>query len=182
MGFFDKIKEQASSLGQQLDSALDSTGQKSQINALRKQRGEMVNQLGENLLNQFRQGEVNVEELRPQAEQIFDSERQLIEMENQLEAQKQAAAQARAQQAQAPQAPPGAQAPPPPPGGAQAAPPPPPGGAQATQPPPPPGAQQSAPAPAAAPQEAGTLSFPSCGSEVPADSAFCPDCGTKTGG
>jgi phage tail tape-measure protein len=168
MGFFDKLKEQASGLSQQLDSALDSTGQKSQVNALRKQRGEMVNQLGESLLNQFRQGEVNVEELRPQADQIFDNERQLIELEKQIEAQKQAAAQAKAQQAPPPQAQ-QAQAPPPP-------------GAQAAPPPPPPGAQQSAPAPPAAPQEAGASSCPSCGSDVPADSAFCPDCGTKTGG
>jgi len=172
MGFFDKLKEQASSLGQQLDSALDGTGQKSQVNALRKQRDEMVNQLGENLLNQFRQGEVNVEELRPQADQIFDNERQLIELEKQQEAQRQAAAQAKAQQAQAQQA----QAPPPPPG-TQAAPPPPPPGAQQSAPAPP-----AAPAPSAAPQEAGTSPCPSCGSEVPADSAFCPDCGTKTGG
>ena len=177
MGFFDKLKEQASSLGQQLDSALDGTGQKSQVNALRKQRDEMVNQLGESLLSQFRQDELNVEELRPQAEQIFDNERQLIELEKQMEAQRQAAAQAKAQQAQAA----GAQAPPPP-GGAQAAPSPPPPGAQAAPPPPPPGAQQSAPAPQAAPQEAGVISCPSCGSEVPADSAFCPECGTKTGG
>ena len=169
MGFFDKLKEQASSLGQQLDSALDGTGQKSQINALRKQRDGMISQLGESLLNQFREEEVDVEALRPQVDQIFENERQLIELEKQMEAQRQAAAQAKAQQAQVPQAP-GAPAPPPP------------GGAQAAPPPPPPGAQQSAPAPPAAPQEAGAISCPSCGSEVPADSAFCPDCGTKTGG
>jgi hypothetical protein len=176
MGFFDKLKEQASSLGQQLDSALDGTGQKSQVNALRKQRGDLVSQLGESLLNQFREGNVDVEVLRPLADQIFENERQLIELEQQIEAQRQAAAQAKAQQA------PGAQAPPSP-GGAQAAPPPSPGGAQAAPPPPPPpGAQQSAPAPPAAPQEAGVIACPNCGSEVPSDSAFCPECGTKTGG
>jgi len=166
MGFFDKLKEQASSLGQQLDHALDSTGQKSQMNALRKQRDDMVKQLGESLLNQFRQGEVNVEEMHPQVEQIFDIERQTIELEKQIEAQRQAAAQAKAQpgpQPQAPQPPPGAQAP------------------QPQAPPPPPGSQQGAAPPPAAPQEAGAAVCPSCGSEVPIDSAFCPNCGTKTG-
>lgn len=92
MGFFDKLKEQASSLGAQLDQALDVTKQKSQINALRKQREEMVKQLGEALLNQFRQNQSDPEALRVQAEPIFDLERQIIELEKQIEDQKQAAA------------------------------------------------------------------------------------------
>lgn len=161
MGFFDKLKEQASSLGSQLDQALDGTKQKGQINTLRKQRTEMITQLGEALLEQFRQQQVNAEQLRPQVDQIFDLERQVIELEQQIEAQKQAAAQAAAQAA--PQT-----APPPAAPQAQAAPPPP-----------------TAPAPPAAPaapgtaQAAGTVTCPSCSSELPADSAFCPNCGAQ---
>ena len=109
MGFFDKLKEQASSLGGQLDQALDGTRQKSQVGSLRKKRGEMITELGESLVEQFRQGQVNVEELRPQVDQIFSVEREMIEAEQQIEAQRQAAAQAK--MAQAPAAPP----PPPPP-------------------------------------------------------------------
>jgi len=155
MGFFDKLKEQASSLGAQLDQALDTTKQKTQIASLRKKRGELVGQLGEVLVNQFRQNQLNPEELRPQVDQIFSLEWEIIELEKQVEAQKQAAAQPAAQPAQ-----PAAQA---------AAPPPPP-------PPPPP------PAEAPAPPQAGTASAcPSCGTEVPAGSAFCPSCGTRIG-
>lgn len=153
MGFFDKLKEQASSLGSQLDQALDGTKQKGQLGSLRKQRGEMVSQLGEGLLEQFRQQQVDAEQLRPQAEQIFDLERQMIELEQQIEAQKQAAAQG-----------------PPPPAAPQA---------QAA-PPPPPGAPQAQAAPAAeTPQAAAGVKCPSCGSDVPTDSAFCPNCGTQ---
>jgi hypothetical protein len=162
MGFFDKLKEQASTLGSQLDQALDGTKQKGQIGSLRKQRGEMVSQLGEGLLEQFRQQQVDAEQLRPQVEQIFDIERQMIELEQQIEAQKQAAAQA-----------------PPPPGApqAQAAPPAPPAPQAQAAPPAPP-----APPPAPAeetPQAAAGVKCPSCGSDVPADSAFCPNCGTQ---
>ncbi len=162
MGFFDKLKEQASTLGSQLDQALDGTKQKGQLGSLRKQRGEMVSQLGEGLLEQFRQQQVDAEQLRPQAEQIFDLETQMIELEQQIEAQKQAAAQG-----------------PPPPGApqAQAAPPPPPGAPQAQAAPPPP-APPAAPA-AETPQAAAGVKCPSCGSDVPADSAFSPNCGTQ---
>jgi DNA repair exonuclease SbcCD ATPase subunit len=153
MGFFDKLKEQASSLGGQLDQALDGTRQKSQVGSLRKKRGEMITELGESLVEQFRQGQVNVEELRPQVDQIFSVEREMIEAEQQIEAQRQAAAQAKMAQAPAPQAPPAPQA--------QAAPP----------PPPPP-----------APQAAGAAACPSCGTEIPEGSAFCPNCGAKAGG
>lgn len=150
MGFFDKIKEQASSLGAQLDSAIDSSKQKSQVNAMRKQRGDMISQLGDGLLEQFRQGQVDAEGLRPQVDQIFDLERQIIAAEQEMEAQKQAAA-----------APPAAPAPP-----------------QAEAPPAPPSAPAQ-PAPAAA---AGVQTCPSCGSEVPGDSAFCPNCGARVTG
>ena len=117
MGFMDKIKEQASSLGSQLDQALDGTKQKGQIGSMRKQRGEMIAQLGEGLLEQFRQQQVNAEQLRPQVDQIFDLERQIIEAEAAIEAQKQAAAAPpAAPQAQAaPPAPPAPAAPPAPP-------------------------------------------------------------------
>jgi phage tail tape-measure protein len=117
MGFFDKLKEQASSLGDQLDSALDSTKQKGQINTMRKQRGEMISQLGESLLEQFRQQNVNAEQLHPQADEIFKLEWQIIETEKQMEAQKQAAAEAKAQPPMAgpPAAPPASGPPPAPP-------------------------------------------------------------------
>jgi len=157
MGFFDKLKEQASSLGAQLDQALDSTKQKAQIASLRKQRSEMVAQLGEALLNQFRQDQLDPEALRPQVDQIFSLEWQIIDQEKQLEAQRQAA-----QQAPAPGAPPAAT--PQAPTSAQAAPPPPP------------------PAGAPEPPQAGVVTCPSCGGEVPAGSAFCPNCGTRVGG
>jgi TolA-binding protein len=115
MGFIDKIKEQASSLGSQIDQALDGTKQKGQIGSMRKQRGEMVAQLGESLLEQFRQQQLDVEQLRPQADEIFNLEWQIIEAEKAVEAQKQAAA--------APQAAPQAQAAPPAPPAAAPAPP-----------------------------------------------------------
>lgn len=160
MGFFDKLKEQASSIGAQLDQALDGTKQKSQLNSMRKQREGMVTQLGEALLNQFREGQVNAEALRSQVEQVFDLEREMIELERQIEAQKQAAAQAQAQAAAQAQPQAGAPAP-----AAAAAPPPPP---PTAAPPPPP------PAPAAA-----STACPSCGSEIPEGSAFCPNCGNR---
>lgn len=152
MGFFDKLKEQASSLGSQLDQALDSTKQKGQVNALRKQRAELVAALGEALVEQFRQQQVDAESLRPQVDQIFNLEWQIIELEKQIEAQK-AAAQA-------------------------AAPAPPPPGGQPTAAPPPPPAPPPAPEAAAQPTAA-TVACPSCGGEVPEGSAFCPNCGTK---
>jgi len=150
VGFLDKLKEQASSLGGQLDQALEGTKQKTQISSMRKRRGEMVAQLGESLLEQFRQGQVEAEQLRPQVDQIFDLEREIIQAEQQIEAQKQAAAQA------------------------------PPAQAAATAPPPPPPSAPQAPTPpqAAAGTEAGAC--PSCGAEVPAGSAFCPNCGAKS--
>lgn len=158
MGFFDKLKEQAQSLGAQLDQALDTTKQKTQISSLRKKRGEMVAQLGEALLNQFRQNQVNAEGLRPQVDQIFGLEWEIIELEKQVEAQRQAA---------------------------QAAQP----AAQATAPPPPPPASPPPPAPPAPPSEApapprteAAGACPSCGTEVPAGSAFCPNCGARIGG
>jgi hypothetical protein len=161
MGFFDKLKEQASSLGSQLDQALDGTKQKGQVGSLRKQREELIAQLGNGLLEQFRQQQVDVEQLRPQVDAIFDLERQIIELEQQIEAQKQAAAQAKAagQPPAAPQA--------------QAAPPAPPVPPQAQAAPPAP------PAPPAAPQATGAQTCPSCSSEVPAGSAFCPNCGAQ---
>ncbi|MDD3719396.1 MAG: zinc ribbon domain-containing protein [Actinomycetota bacterium] len=149
MGFVDKLKQQASSLGSQIDQALDSTKQKGQIGSLRKQRGEMVSQLGEALLEQFRQQQLDVEQLRPQADQIFNLEWQIIEAEKVIEAQKQAAAAA----TPPPQAPAAAQAPPAPPAAAAPAPP--------------------------QPAQTGTVTCPSCGGEVPTDSAFCPNCGAK---
>ena len=152
MGFIDKLKEQASSLGSQIDQALDGTKQKGQVGSMRKQRGEMVAQLGESLLEQFRQQQLDVEQLRPQVDQIFNLERQIIEAEQAIEAQKRAAAVPPA----APQA--------------QAAPP--------TPPAPP--APPAAPAPPQAPETAaGAATCASCGEEIPEGSAFCPGCGAK---
>lgn len=159
MGFFDKLKEQASSLGGQLDQAIGGAG-KGQVGSLRKKRGEMVSELGESLLEQFRQGQVNTEQLQPQVEQIFNVEREIIDTEQQIEAQKQAAAQAKA-----------AQAPPPP--GPQAP--------QAAAPPPPP-APPAPPSPPAAPAATAAATCASCGTEIPGGSAFCPSCGAKSGG
>ncbi|MDI6873726.1 zinc ribbon domain-containing protein [Candidatus Solincola sp.] len=155
MGFFDKLKEQASILGAQLDQALDTTKQKAQIGSLRKQRTELVTQLGEALLNQFRQNQVDPGTLRPQVDQIFNLEWQIIDLEKQLEAQRQVA-----QQAPVPGAPPAATA-------------------QAAPPPPPPAA---APTPPQAADQASAVVCPSCGGEVPAGSAFCPNCGARIGG
>jgi hypothetical protein len=102
MGFIDKLKEQASSLGSQIDQALDGTKQKGQVGSMRKQRGEMIAQLGDSLLEQFRQQQVDAEQLRPQIEQIFNLERQIIDAEAAIEAQKQAAAAAAQAQAASP--------------------------------------------------------------------------------
>ena len=151
MGFFDKLKEQASNLGGQLDSAMDSTKQKGQVNTMRKQRAELVAQLGESLLEQFRQQNVNAEQLRPEVDGIFSLERQIIETEKQMEAQMQAAAQAKAQQ------------------GPPAAP-----GPQVSSGPPP-----APPAPPAPPQQS-QATCPSCGGEIPEGSGFCPGCGNKS--
>lgn len=152
MGFFDKLKEQASILGAQLDQTLDTTKQKTQIASLRKQRTELVTQLGEALLNQFRQEQVNPEALRPQVDQVFSLEWQIIDLEKQVEAQRQAASQAKAPVA-ASQIP--------------------------TQVATPPAAAPAPPQPAA---QAGPVACPSCGVEVPVGSAFCPNCGSRLGG
>jgi hypothetical protein len=151
MGFLDKLKEQASNLGGQLDSALDSTKQKGQVNSMRKQRGEMVTGLGESLLEQFRQENVNAEQLRPQVDEVFKLEWEIIETEKQIEAQKQAAAEAKAQGA--------------------------PMGAPAAAPPGP--TQAAPPAPPAPPAAPSGVHCTSCGAEIPEDSAFCPGCGNK---
>ncbi len=149
MGFFDKLKEQASSLGAQLDQVLDTTKQRAQIASLRKQRAEMVIQLGEALLNQFRQGQVDPDSLRPQVDQVFSLEWQIIDLEKQLEAQRQAVPQAPSPSA--PAAPQAAPAPP-----------------------------SAAPSPPTA-TASGPVACASCGGEVPAGSAFCPNCGARLG-
>ena len=85
MGFFDKLKEQAASLGAQIDQALDTTKIKAQVASLRRNRAELVGQLGEALLEQFRRGEFNPGALREQADRIFELERQILELEKQTE-------------------------------------------------------------------------------------------------
>jgi hypothetical protein len=147
MGFVDKLKEQASSLGSQIDQALDGTKQKSQVSSMRKQRGEMIARLGEALLEQFRQQQVDPEQLRPQVDQIFNLEWQIIEAEKAIEAQRQAAAV-----------------------------PPPPAQQPETMPPVPP-APTAAPAPPETSAASDTAVCPSCNGEVPGGSAFCPNCG-----
>lgn|GEM_PF-1080410 len=165
MGFFDKIKEQAQELGAQLDGAIKGTKGTAQLNSLNKQRDDMAKQLGFALLDQFRAGRLDEGALRAEAERIFEVERQIIALQQQIEAEKQAAAAARAASAQAP-APPGAAVP------AGATPPPPPAAATPAPPPPPPGQ------PAAAAVVA-TVACPNCGRDIPADAAFCPECGTR---
>ena len=96
MGFFDKVKEQASGLGAQLDGAIKGTKGSGQLNALNKQREEAVKQLGDTALEQFRAGSLDETTLRAQAEQVFELERQIIQTQQEIEAQKQAAAEARA--------------------------------------------------------------------------------------
>lgn len=93
MGFFDKLKEQAASLSAQLDQALDTTKTKAQIASLRRTRADMVVQLGEALLEQFRRGEFDPGTLRHHADRIFELERQILELEKQVETQKAAQAQ-----------------------------------------------------------------------------------------
>jgi DNA-directed RNA polymerase subunit RPC12/RpoP len=85
MGFFDKLKEQAASLGAQIDQALDTTKIKAQMASLRRNRAELVGQLGEALLEQFRRGEFNPGALREQADRVFELERQILELETQTE-------------------------------------------------------------------------------------------------
>ncbi len=162
MGFFDKIKEQASELGAQLDGALKGTKSAAQLSSLSKQREEMARQLGNFLLDQFRAGGIDEAALRAEAERVFEVERQIIALRQQIEAEKQAAAAARAAAAQPP-APPAA--------GARAAAPPPPTEAPAASHPAPPGPQAAA--------AEGMVACAGCGKEMPADAAFCPECGTR---
>ncbi len=152
MGFFDKLKEQASGLGAQLDDALKGTKTSSTLNALNKQRNEKVMELGEAALDQIRSGALNQEALNAYAQQIFNLEQQIIQVRQEADAAKQAAAAAK-------------MTPPPPPGGAAAPPPPP---QAATQPPPPP------------PAAAAVSNCASCGASIPEGAAFCPNCGAKS--
>lgn len=103
MGFFDKLKEQAASLGAQIDQALDTTKTKAQIASLRRNRADLVGQLGEALLEQFRKGEFDPTSLRQMAEQIFGLERQILELERQAEAQRASQAQVMGQVPSQPQ-------------------------------------------------------------------------------
>lgn len=87
MGFFDKLKEQATTLGAQLDQALDATKTKTQIASMRRKRLEMVANLGEALLEQFRIGKFNVAALQQHAESVFELEKRILELESQVEPQ-----------------------------------------------------------------------------------------------
>lgn len=149
MGFFDKIKEQAQELGAQLDGAIKGTKGTAQLNSLNRQREEMARQLGFTLLDQFRTGRLDEVALRTEAERIFEVERQIMALQQQIEAERQAAAAARAASAPSPSA-----APP-------------------VAPPSPP--EQ----PGAAPESSSTVVCAGCGKDIPADAAFCPECGVR---
>ncbi len=156
MGFFDKLKEQASGLGAQLQDTLQGSkfgGQLTQQQNLRKQQ---VSDLGEAILNMYRAGSLDEAAVQAQVQQIFDTERQIIATQEAIEAEKQAAAEAKLAQQQARQA----AAPPPPGAGAPAAP-------------------AAPPAPPAAPAaEAGVRTCPNCGTTLEDPNVkFCPSCG-----
>ncbi len=153
MGFFDKLKEQASGVGAQLQDTLKGSKFASQLNQQQNARKQQVSDLGEAILNMYRAGGLDEAALKAQVQQIFDTERQIIATQESIEAERQAAAEAKQAQQQARQA----MAPPPPGGGAPAAP----------------------PAPPAPPEAgAGARACPDCGATVEdPDAKFCPSCG-----
>ncbi len=160
MGFFDKLKEQASGLGAQIQDTISGSKFGGQLNQQQNLRKQQVSDLGEAILNMYRQGGLDQAAVEAQVQQIFDTERQIIATQQAIEAEKQAAAEAKlaAQQARATA--------PPPPGGAAAA------------PPAPPAAAPAPPAPPAPAAETGVRTCPNCGAAVEDPNAkFCPSCG-----
>jgi hypothetical protein len=132
VGFFDKIQDTIS-------SATEQTKAKAQDVQLKREKGQKLGQLGEQVYNLFLNGQLANQELAPACQEIADLDRRIAEAEA-------AAAAARPQPAQPPGAP-GGYAPPPPPAPSPPAPPaaaaPPPLAA----PPPPPPAPPAAPPP-----------------------------------
>ena len=159
MGFFDKIKEQASGLGAQLDGAIKGTKGSGQLSTLNKQREDLAKQLGNMVLDQFRAGALDEAALRGTAEQVFEVERQIIQTQQEIEAQKEAAAAARGHRPAAarrrhrrprrlrPRLPPRRQPPP-------------------------------RPRPRLPPRAAGAV-CPNCNTPVAEGAAFCPECGNR---
>ncbi len=104
MGFFDKLKEQASGVSAQLQDTLKGSKFATQLNSLQNTRKQQVSDLGEAILNMYRQGGLNEAALQAQVQQIFDTERQIIATQEAIEAERQAAAEAKLAQQQARQA------------------------------------------------------------------------------
>ncbi len=153
MGFFDKLKEQASGVGAQLQDTLKGSKFASQLSTLQNTRKQQVSDLGEAALNMYRAGSLDQAALEAHVQQVFETERQIMATQEQIEAERQAAAEAKLAQQQARQA----MAPPPPGAGAPAAPP-------------------AAPAPPQAPSAVRTC--PDCGAAIEDPNAkFCPSCG-----
>jgi len=58
---------------------------KAQGASLRRNRAELVGQLGEALLEQFRRGDFDADALKKMADRVFELERQILELEAQAE-------------------------------------------------------------------------------------------------
>ncbi len=104
MGFFDKLKEQASGVSAQLQDTLKGSKFASQLNTLQNTRKQQASDLGEAVLNMYRAGDLDQAALQAQVQQVFETERQIIATQEQIEAERQAAAEAKLAQQQTRQA------------------------------------------------------------------------------
>jgi len=93
MGFFDKLKEQASGVGAQLQDTLKGSKFASQLSAQQNARKQQASDLGEAVLNMYRAGNLDQAALEAQVQQVFETERQIVATQEQIEAERQAAAE-----------------------------------------------------------------------------------------
>ncbi len=101
MGFLDKLKEQASGVQAQLQDTIRGSNTARQLNTLQGQRKQLSEEMAEAVLDMYRQGGLNQADLETRVQQIFDVERDVLAAQEQMEAERQAAAEAKAAQQQA---------------------------------------------------------------------------------